>query len=60
MISHTTLSRERLGKEIDERKEKMKKKKKEKVSVSAKQETERSHEISSATTGLLVFLQTKG
>lgn len=60
MISHTTLSRERLGKEIDERKEKMKKKKKEKVSVSAKQETERSHEISSATNGLLVFLQTKG
>lgn len=57
MISHNALSRERLGKE---RKEKMKKIKKEKVFASAKQETERSHEISSATNGLFVLLQTKG
>lgn len=60
MISHNALSGERLGKERNERKEKMKKIKKEKVFVSAKQETERSHEISSATNGLQVFLQTKG
>ena len=31
-----------------------------KISVSAKQEKTRSHEISIATQGLLVFLQTKG
>lgn len=43
-----------------ERNERKGNKEKEKISVSAKQEKTRSHEISIATHGLQVFLQTKG